>query len=457
MVDYESKPFIGSNSMQGNSPQNQKRRYRGKLRLLEVIALLPLTTLVLYAIVMTVIGFSVGGQTQPILLGIFLFLMGWFPLVPNSTAIVFFLLGMAIYVLCLWAAVLLSNETLAARKPTALGVLLGILLGALMIVAIMAVKHDFSDAPLFWIGIFILPFGIALHQLDRLRRVSFNDIATNRFRLSIGILAVITLMVTVLMTNTPSSSSPTSVTDPRILETPSDAEIRAMADGAAPEYRDIRYKALLANIEKSKSISDTPTEIRVGAYRYQIPMNYLTPWGDFKGQKDFQYRGPPKLFEHKGEKTFDSSGFVMFLPDFRGYDRKNFLDEFHSDRIDVNWSAEEQGTTEVETRLNNRIKFKMMEPMPSLSRHGLKGYKGLRVDINKEVWVATNRDGQKIAIQCSLDTPNRLCQVQYHHKPNQYWLSYTYKDIHLAKWREIDTNINRLLMSWRVGELGTSK
>lgn len=425
------------------------------LLLLEAVALLPLSIIALKVIGVAITGAWLGGQSEPVLLVMFLTLTGGlFEIGPAMTTVT--LSGAAIYVASLWMAILFPRGALTSHKPMSLVVLVGLLVGVLLTIAVMAARRDFLSAPFFWICIFIIPLGIALHHIERFRRVHVSAISVVQFRVSLGLLALLTFVVTALM-NTDYLSPRPSVRDPRILDTYSDEELRAIANRVPPEHRASKYKGLVASVEKSKRISDALIEIHVGEYRYRVPMNYLTPWGDFRKQRGFSNEKLVKRLEYKGEQTFESSGFYAFLPDYRGYDRKNFLDPFHPDRIDAHWWAEEHGTTEAEARIRSRINFKMMEPIPSLSNHGLKGYRGLGVDVNKEVWTGLNRDGQMLFIQCWPKSQNPLCQVRYHHKPNRYWLSYTYKRIHLAQWREIDANINGLLTSWRTGELGNSK
>ena len=193
-------------------------------------------------------------------------------------------------------------------------------------------------------------------------------------------------------------------------------------------------------------------EIRVGEYRYHIPLNYINPRGNFKGQR-WEYPNRAKEEKNRGYRTFPTAGFKTFLPDYRGYDQDNFRDPFHPDKITVNWLADDAGAGETETRLRNLTTANLIEPIPSLSLHGLKGYKGAGAYIDRVIWIGVGSHGEKMFIQCVTKVPKPLCQVRYHQKVNRYWLAYTYTDSHLANWRAIDDNVNCLLMTWRVGRL----
>lgn len=240
-----------------------------------------------------------------------------------------------------------------------------------------------------------------------------------------------------MVTNACDSSMGVRATDPKLMEPISDLELQAIANRAPPDAREDMLAALRASVEKSKNISDRPVEVRVGEYRYRIPLNYFNPWGE----------------DNPSVKVQRFSGFKAFLPDYRGYDRKNFIDAHHPDKVEVTWYAEgESSDVEVEYRLNRALKSKDIEPTPSFRRDGLDGYKKSRPIWGEIVWIGTGTHGQLLFIECSPDAPNPLCDVRYHNKKNRYWLYYHFNVRHLAKWREIDDNINRLIISWRVSD-----
>lgn len=397
------------------------------IRIIEVVALLPLTSAMWHILKTALVGVWVQAQAEPFLLAMLSSLMGGGFVVGPAT-IKLILVAVAIYVVCLWVAVLLSDNTFVSQKPVAIAVQIGLVLGSLTMVSVMWIQRAQMDALFFSLGIFLLPLAVAVHQVERLRRLVVKGIAANKFRLYAISLALLALTTTIVMTT--DSSPPHPVADPRLLEPMSDKELRAMADLAPPAAREGLYNALLASVKKSKTISDVPVEIRVGEYRYRIPMNYLTPYGNWKEQK-----------------KFDSFGFKTFLPDFRGLDRRNFIDSRHPDKVTVIWYDKQPA--EAEEMLERSIKYKIIESSPSLEEYGLKGYKHNNAIWGEVDWIGQGNHGYTMFITCSHTAPNPGCKVEYHHKTNRYWLVYRYGAHHLPQWRDIDDGINRLLLQWR--------
>ena len=173
---------------------------------------------------------------------------------------------------------------------------------------------------------------------------------------------------------------------------------------------------------------------QVGRTLYQVPLNYINPYGD--------------TTDHGGTKA-TSLSVVMFLPEFGGFNRKNFLDKFRPDRVDVTWTAEEAPNgVEAEVALDRLTRLGGLEKAPSTRDFGLEGRKNRNGDIT---WAGEGTHGHLMLIDCGgADDPNPLCVVRYHHKKNGYWLFYHYSARHLPTWRQIDDGVNDLLSNWAV-------
>ncbi len=247
------------------------------------------------------------------------------------------------------------------------------------------------------------------------------------FFLTVGLSAVIVMMV-----SANKSTKPPVVSNPDILEPISEADLLRLADGWPEEQRDGALKALRESLEKSKNISDAPVKVKVGEYDYVVPMNYLTERGGYSNTLD--------------ERR--SLSARIFLPDYHGYTRKNFIDPFHPDRIDLTFYGRRGNNIQTaDVLLDRSIRFELVEPESKTTQFGLSGYESLHSsDI---VWIGESARGHHIFMECSRGTENEICRVQYKHQKNDYGIFYYYHARHLPQWREIDNKVNDLILSWR--------
>lgn len=190
----------------------------------------------------------------------------------------------------------------------------------------------------------------------------------------------------------------------------------------------------LAEEAFERGYTTTPVHVTLEGHAYRIPMNYLTAFGN-----------QPREMTPKYVNVF------MFLPDFSGYAKDNYLDPFDKRKITVFWGRSFGGAPP-ENRLANLFKYLGVERDPYEHRYGLAVHAGKRDHVD---WlVGRRRNGDLIVFECYRNAPekgivNPLCITQYPNRENGYDLNYRFSLDQLAKWQEIDARINATIMGWR--------
>jgi hypothetical protein len=183
-----------------------------------------------------------------------------------------------------------------------------------------------------------------------------------------------------------------------------------------------------------RGYSTAPVSVALEGHEYAIPMNYLTAFGDQPAKSTPRY-----------------VTMAVFLPDFAGFREDNYRDPFDKRKITVSWGGAFGGSPPGEQLAS--LQQLGVAKQPHEQRHGLAVYRG---QVAHESWFLGERaDGESLLLRCRAEAPaqgvvNALCEARYPNARNGYGLSYRFSAEHLPKWREIDEQINRLIMSWRI-------
>jgi hypothetical protein len=215
--------------------------------------------------------------------------------------------------------------------------------------------------------------------------------------------------------------------------------------------------------EEAKSVellySTKPKRVFLGKREYRIPANYF---------------GPKQRDESDTLRVGDSGfGFFLFLPDFGGYTKENWRNQFDSRLIYVVQVREADKSRMIRQRdgtyraihpsaygdavaaFENRRP--RLEQLPSFKLHGLEGYQYKGRSTQQIIWTGTRSSGEFFFLECSAvpgetERPGAvfpLCQTRYYSDKEDLRIAYRYPREHLAKWREIDDAIWAKLRSWQ--------
>jgi len=197
---------------------------------------------------------------------------------------------------------------------------------------------------------------------------------------------------------------------------------------------------------------------RVGKHCYAVPANYFGP----------------KDFRDEPQRPWEYFGFLLFLPDFGGYTKENWLDPFDRRRIDIvevktvdkvaigNFTDGSRRPLDL-NRFDPRVQFERIKPLQeeaSIQLYGLTVYRNKGGgNTPGAVWTGYRSNGEFFWFRTSLAPgeskrngwpPNPLCDVRYYSEKEDLSISYHYSMDHLAMWREIDDAIWSKINGWRV-------
>lgn len=206
--------------------------------------------------------------------------------------------------------------------------------------------------------------------------------------------------------------------------------------------------------------SAKPVRVRVGKREYVLPRNFLGPKG--LNESDFlDYRYLP---------------FTLFLPDYEGFTKSNWQEgPFHEQRIDIIQLKPVDKTALVPIAGGGkrivqpagygepRARFKnlraLLEERPSLHLFGLDGYRRKNHPrVRTVTWTGARANGEFFFFDSTFapgeDPPPSArypsCQAQYYSELEDQYIVYRYKQVHLERWKEIDTAIWRKINGWLV-------
>jgi hypothetical protein len=206
--------------------------------------------------------------------------------------------------------------------------------------------------------------------------------------------------------------------------------------------------------------STKPRRVILGTREYVIPANYFGP-----KQKD---RSDTR------DATKSYFGFFLFLPDYDGYTRDNWQDDFDPrlirvlqvsmvDKNEVVFNPElghirvpPAGYGDPTAQFQN-IRG-MLEETPSLHAYDLQGYRPKHGGGGDVTWVGTRSNGEFFFFESRV-APGQAapkgskypsCDVRYYSEKEDLFIAYLYSNDHLAKWREIDDAIWAKLHKWQV-------
>ena len=212
--------------------------------------------------------------------------------------------------------------------------------------------------------------------------------------------------------------------------------------------------------EVEKLYSTKPIRFRMAGQQYVVPANYFT------------YKGRDEVDTGNSE----GFGFFLFLPDFGGYTKENWRDQFDRRRIYVLEVKPVDKNAMIPYSLGGYVKAEpanygepraqfqniraLLEEIPSFKLYGLEGYrrKGAGARGTPGVtWTGTRSNGEFFFFNSSLapgeplrpGLTNPVCQTQYYSEQEDLFISYFYSQDHIAKWREIDDAIWEKIHSWR--------
>lgn len=194
--------------------------------------------------------------------------------------------------------------------------------------------------------------------------------------------------------------------------------------------------------------------VLLGDLEYQFPINYITPRG----------RDEPNTFV----ATNYGFGFYLFLPDFGGYTKQNWRDQFDLQLITVSRvrrfnpgktknDAIERSSRHGDPWESYQVLKQFYRDTPSFKSYGLEGYKS-RGQNSRVLWTGQRSDGDFVFLLTSLapgvapkpGITNPQCVVRYLNRKDGLYIDYRYSQDHLEKWRDVDDGIWAKLNSWRV-------
>ena len=224
-------------------------------------------------------------------------------------------------------------------------------------------------------------------------------------------------------------------------------------DGVATP--DSERERLLAQERRHVENKYSTKTVRVvlGEHRYDVPANYFSP------------KGADRSDGMRGKEM----SFVLFLPEYGGYTKQNWIDQFDKNKIQVltyepiDREAENKSSS---NRRESQTRFTslqvLLEPAPTYHEYGLEGYRRVNYKSRKNVyWTGTRTNGEFIFFR-STKPPNPvpdpyrpypLCEVQYYSRKASAFVAYLYSQNFIAQWREIDAAIWTKIESW--GNAGT--
>jgi hypothetical protein len=237
---------------------------------------------------------------------------------------------------------------------------------------------------------------------------------------------------------------------------------RRAEPGQAPDSFDVTDKTKRAEemerLQVERLYSTKPVRVRMGKQEYVIPVNHFTEKG----------RDNPTVVERDG-----GFGFVLFLPDYGGFTKENWLKGWFDPRrievlelkpVDKNARAVmSDGTIALVGPAgygDPKAQFEnirsLLEAQPSLKAFGLAGYRR-RNGAPGVFWTGTRSTGEFFFFDSSFApgepqpraAVHPLCNVGYYSEHEDLFIRYIYSQEHIAAWREIDDAIWKKLRSWR--------
>ena len=233
-------------------------------------------------------------------------------------------------------------------------------------------------------------------------------------------------------------------------DSPAIAAARAWAEANLPpgDREGLIEKARIVD----KYYSTAPITARYAGRVYVIPANYYTP---FEAKRD------PRTEFTVDDASGSLGSWHFFWPDFRGYDKENWFDEFSRDKIivrgfSVRPSSEPDFTTDI--GIKNAMDGGRIESNPNVNLLGLRGH---RLFGRREfVWIGKRSNGQTFRMESfhpddidDTGRPNPQCIVKLDEPTPDGMresLAYTYSLKLFKHWRQIDDGVATAMASWRV-------
>jgi len=188
------------------------------------------------------------------------------------------------------------------------------------------------------------------------------------------------------------------------------------------------------NMASSEKKLDTSlVRVSVGQDAYMIPMNFMTPYGDY-----------PKEFSSKD----DLMQVRLYLPEFTGYAANDSpIGKYNPDEVDVMWNAYGVGI-DATSMLDRSLKFELVSRNADADKLDLTAYKDL-VDDDATTYMSEAAHGSKVMIQCYTGGVNDICKINYFHKQKQFGIFFSFNAKYLKDWKMIDERINSMIDSWK--------
>jgi len=183
-----------------------------------------------------------------------------------------------------------------------------------------------------------------------------------------------------------------------------------------------------------KKLDTSLVKVSVGQYIYMIPMNFMTPYGDY-----------PKELSSKD----DLIQIRLYLPDFTGYAANDSpIGKYNPDEVDVMWNAYGVGI-DAESMLERSLKFQLVSRNPIADKLDLTAYKDL-ADDDAITYMSEAVHGSKVMIQCYTGGVNDICKINYFHEKKRFGIFFSFNAKYLKDWKIIDKKINFLINNLRV-------
>lgn len=237
---------------------------------------------------------------------------------------------------------------------------------------------------------------------------------------------------------------------------PDSAEPDSPMVGRARQYAQARFPDAdmqRAFVQKARIVerfyTAAPLYFRYGGAVYAIPANHLEPAA---AQPRFG-----SAFQHSGTAAApieaDAIGGVFFWPEFGGYTRDNWFDEFDRRKIRLSRNL---GRCDLSSRqqLENHLATLGPAAAPTEHVHGLRGY---AIGKDEFLWVGERADGALYLMQSrhprqwgSTPEPHPSCRVLMCDERSGEETFCTFSLALFAHWRAIDAGLVKAVAGWRI-------
>lgn len=142
----------------------------------------------------------------------------------------------------------------------------------------------------------------------------------------------------------------------------------------------------------------------------------------------------------------DGINVTLLLPSYKGIFADGNDYELVPEKIDVIWNLRgKRFGSDAKARLANALEYRDMELIEEHAN--VKFYKDKLFNSDEYFYTLPNENS--MIVDCSRDTPIKICRAFYYQEQLETGVFFSFRDIHLDKVEEIYENINHLISEWR--------